>query len=78
MLGDFRLTGIPPAPKRTPRIEVSFYVDENGILNVSARDLASGTAEAITIVNDKKGISKEQIDKMVRQATARKRAHERT
>ena len=69
MLANFRLTGIPPAPKRGPRIEVSFTIDDNGILNVSARDIASGKSEAITIVNDKKEFSDEEVKKMVRRAT---------
>jgi heat shock protein 5 len=52
-LGQFDLTGLPPAPRGTPQIEVSFEIDANGILNVAAVDKASGASEKITITNDK-------------------------
>merc|ERR1711923_63043 len=64
-LGEFNLTGIPPAPRGTPRIEVTFDVDANGILNVSAVEKAGGKTEKITITNDKGRLSKEEIEKMV-------------
>ena len=64
-LGEFNLTGIPPAPRGTPQIEVTFDVDANGILNVSAVEKAGGRSEKITITNDKGRLSKEEIDRMV-------------
>ena len=64
-LGQFNLTGIPPAPRGTPQIEVTFDVDSNGILNVSAVEKAGGKMEKITITNDKGRLSKEEIDRMV-------------
>merc|ERR1712020_381949 len=64
-LGEFTLTGIPPAPRGTPQIEVTFDVDANGILNVSAVEKAGGRSEKITITNDKGHLSKEEIDRMV-------------
>jgi len=68
MLGKFNLEGIPPAPRGTPQIEVTFDIDANGILNVSAMDKASGKNEKITITNDKGRLSKEEIDKLVSDA----------
>jgi len=68
LLGKFDLAGIPPAPRGTPQIEVTFDIDANGILNVHAMDKASGKAEKITITNDKGRLSKEEIEKMVRDA----------
>merc|ERR1712048_1169090 len=68
MLGKFDLTGIPPAPRGTPQIEVTFDIDSNGILNVSALEKGSGKAEKITISNDKGRLSKEEIEKMVSDA----------
>merc|ERR1711906_10002 len=67
-LGKFNLEGIPPAPRGTPQIEVTFDIDANGILNVSAMDKASGKNEKITITNDKGRLSKEEIDKLVADA----------
>jgi L1 cell adhesion molecule like protein len=64
-LGHFTLQGIPPAPRGTPQIEVTFDVDANGILNVSAVEKAGGKTEKITITNDKGRLSKEEIEKMV-------------
>jgi L1 cell adhesion molecule like protein len=64
-LGEFNLTGIPPAQRGTPQIEVTFDVDANGILNVSAVEKAGGRSEKITITNDKGRLSKEEIDRMV-------------
>jgi len=68
LLGKFNLEGIPPAPRGTPQIEVTFDIDANGILNVSAADKATGKHERITITNDKGRLSKEEIEKMVRDA----------
>merc|ERR1712214_187077 len=68
LLGKFDLTGIPPAPRGTPQIEVTFDVDSNGILNVSALEKGSGKAEKIRITNDKGRLSKEEIEKMVADA----------
>merc|ERR1712172_396831 len=67
-LGKFDLTGIPPAPRGVPQIEVTFDIDSNGILNVSALEKGSGKAEKITITNDKGRLSKEEIEKMVADA----------
>merc|ERR1712228_933376 len=68
LLGKFDLMGIPPAPRATPQIEVTFEVDANGILNVSAVEKGSGKSEKITITNDKGRLSKEEIEKMVNEA----------
>merc|ERR1711860_483653 len=68
LLGKFELTGLPPAPRGTPQIEVTFDVDANGILNVSAVEKGSGKQEKITITNDKGRLSKEEIDRMVNDA----------
>jgi molecular chaperone DnaK len=66
-LGSFLLTGIPPAPRGIPQVEVAFDIDANGILNVSAKDLASGRKQGITITASNK-LSKDEVGKMVRQA----------
>merc|ERR1712029_1197939 len=66
-LGKFDLTGIPPAPRGVPQIEVTFDIDANGILNVSAAD-STGKQNKITITNDKGRLSKEEIEKMVNDA----------
>ena len=68
LLGKFDLNGIPPAPRGVPQIEVTFDVDANGILNVSAVEKGSGKAEKITITNDKGRLSNEEIEKMVNDA----------
>jgi len=68
LLGKFDLTGIPPAPRGVPQIEVTFDVDANGILNVSACDKSTGKQNKITITNDKGRLSKEEIEKMVNDA----------
>jgi len=68
LLGKFELTGIPPAPRGVPQIEVTFDIDANGILNVSAADKSTGRENKITITNDKGRLSKEDIEKMVRDA----------
>ncbi|KAH8965593.1 hypothetical protein BDL97_04G125300 [Sphagnum fallax] len=67
-LGKFDLTGIPPAPRGVPQIEVTFEVDANGILNVKAEDKGTGKLEKITITNDKGRLSQEEIDRMVQEA----------
>ncbi|KAI9560676.1 hypothetical protein GHT06_011626 [Daphnia sinensis] len=68
LLGKFELTGIPPAPRGVPQIEVTFDIDANGILNVSAADKSTGRENKITITNDKGRLSKEEIEKMVSDA----------
>jgi len=68
LLGKFELTGIPPAPRGVPQIEVTFDIDANGILNVSAVDKSTGRQNKITITNDKGRLSKEDIDRMVKEA----------
>ncbi|HEY1250258.1 MAG TPA: molecular chaperone DnaK [Thermoanaerobaculia bacterium] len=66
-IGVFHLVGIPPAPRGMPQIEVSFDIDANGIMNVSAKDLGTGKEQKITITASS-GLSKDEIDKMVREA----------
>ncbi|WP_135820231.1 molecular chaperone DnaK [Halostella litorea] len=73
LLGEFHLTGIPPAPAGTPQIEVTFSIDENGIVNVSAEDKGSGESEEITIEGGA-GLSDAEIDQM--QAEAEEHAEE--
>ncbi|XP_054586021.1 heat shock 70 kDa protein 1 [Nothobranchius furzeri] len=68
LLGKFELSGIPPAPRGVPQIEVTFDIDANGILNVSAVDKSTGKENKITITNDKGRLSKEEIEKMVQDA----------
>uniref|UniRef100_A0A8C6Z9Q2 Heat shock protein family A (Hsp70) member 8 n=1 Tax=Nothoprocta perdicaria TaxID=30464 RepID=A0A8C6Z9Q2_NOTPE len=68
LLGKFELTGIPPAPRGVPQIEVTFDIDANGILNVSAVDKSTGKENKITITNDKGRLSKEDIERMVQEA----------
>lgn len=68
LLGKFELTGIPPAPRGVPQIEVTFEIDANGILKVSAADKGTGKSESITITNEKGRLSQEDIDRMVREA----------
>ncbi|KPI88861.1 putative glucose-regulated protein 78 [Leptomonas seymouri] len=68
LLGKFELSGIPPAPRGVPQIEVSFDVDENSILQVSASDKSSGKREEITITNDKGRLSEAEIEAMVEEA----------
>jgi len=65
-LGKFDLTGIPPAAKGVPQIDVTFEIDENSILTVSANDKGTGKKETITITNDKGRLSKEEIDQMIK------------
>ncbi|CAI4565597.1 BCE_3a_G0030220.mRNA.1.CDS.1 [Saccharomyces cerevisiae] len=68
LLGKFELTGIPPAPRGVPQIEVTFALDANGILKVSATDKGTGKSESITITNDKGRLTQEEIDRMVEEA----------
>ncbi|KAI0226216.1 Hsp70 chaperone [Massospora cicadina] len=68
LLGKFELSGIPPAPRGVPQIEVSFDIDANGILNVTAKDSSTGKSNKITITNDKGRLSKEEIERMVSEA----------
>jgi molecular chaperone DnaK (HSP70) len=68
LLGKFDLTGIPPAPRGTPQIEVTFEVDANDILHVTAVDKGTGKSEKITIRSDDRRLSQEEIDRMVREA----------
>jgi heat shock 70kDa protein 1/2/6/8 len=77
LLGNFLLDGIPPGPRGTPQIEVSFDVDANGIMNVSAVEKSSGKAQNITIKNDKDRLTKDQIDEMVKDAEKFKEDDER-
>merc|ERR1719412_1754109 len=68
ILGKFDITGIPPAPRGVPQIEVTFEIDANGIMVVSAEDKGTGNKEKITITNDNNRLSKEDIDRMVQDA----------
>jgi L1 cell adhesion molecule like protein len=68
MLGKFQLEGIPPMPRGVPQIEVTFDIDANGILNVTAAEKSTGKSNKITITNDKGRLSKEEIDRLVEQA----------
>lgn len=68
LMGNFNLTGIPPAPRGVPKIEVTFDLDANGILNVSAKDSSTGKQEKITIKNDSGRLSKAEIDRMLSDA----------
>jgi len=68
LLGKFELSGIPPAPRGVPQIEVTFDVDSNGIMNVSAADKTTGKSSKITITNEKGRLSKDEIERMVNEA----------
>ncbi|XP_076324546.1 heat shock 70 kDa protein cognate 4-like isoform X2 [Tachypleus tridentatus] len=68
LLGKFELSGIPPAPRGVPQIEVTFDIDANGIMNVSAVDKSTGKESKITITNDKGRLSKDEIERMVKDA----------
>ena len=68
LLGKFDLTGIPPAPRGVPQIEVSLDIDSNGILNVSAVDKSGGQSKSITITNEKGRLSQSEIDRMLKEA----------
>nr|AXR98608.1 heat shock protein 70 kDa A2 [Haliotis fulgens] len=77
ILGKFELTGIPPAPRGVPQIEVTFDIDANGILNVSAVDKSTGKSNNVTISNDKGRLSKADIDRMVSEAEKYKEEDEK-
>ena len=66
-IGNFELVGIPPAPRGVPQIEVTFDIDANGILHVSAKDLGTGKEQSIQITASS-GLSEEEIDRMVKDA----------
>jgi len=70
LLGKFDLTGIPPAPRGVPQIEVTFEIDANGILQVSAEDKGTGNKEKITITNDQNRLTPEDIEKMIKDSEA--------
>ncbi|MCO5578426.1 hypothetical protein L7F22_032268 [Adiantum nelumboides] len=76
LLGKFELSGIPPAPRGVPQINVTFDIDANGILNVSAEDKTAGVKNKITITNDKGRLSKDDIEKMVQDAEKYKQEDE--
>ncbi|XP_017494477.1 PREDICTED: heat shock protein 68-like [Rhagoletis zephyria] len=68
LLGTFNLTGIPPAPRGVPKVDVTFDLDANGILNVTAKEMSTGNAKNIVIKNDKGRLSQADIDRMVNEA----------
>jgi heat shock 70kDa protein 1/2/6/8 len=68
LLGQFELSGIPPAPRGTPQIEVSFDVDANGILSISASDKGTGKQESLAITSEKGRLSEAEIERMVKEA----------
>jgi len=68
LLGKFDITGVPPAPRGVPQIEVTFEIDANGVLHVSAEDKGTGNKEQITITNDQNRLSPEDIERMVNDA----------
>lgn len=77
LMGQFELSGIPPAPRGVPQIEVSFDIDANGILNVSAEDKGSGKSQKITITNESGRMTKEDIERMINDAEKYKADDER-
>ena len=68
MLGKFDVNGIPPAPRGVPQIDVTFEIDENSILTVSATEKGTGKTESISITNDKGRLTKEEIEQMIADA----------
>ena len=77
LLGKFNLDGIPPAPRGVPQIEVSFEIDENGIMNVHATDKGTTKSAKITITNNKGRLSKEEIENLIKEAERYKEADEK-
>lgn len=73
MLGEFELVGVPPAPRGTPQIEVSFDIDQNGIVNVSAKDKATNKENQI-VIQSSGGLSDDEIERMVQEAKANEEA----
>lgn len=76
LLGKFNLDGIAPAPRGVPQIEVSFDLDANGILTVTAQDKGTGKASNITISNEKGRLSQEEVDRLIKEAEKHKEADE--
>jgi len=70
-MGNFDLVGIPPSPRGIPQIEVTFDIDANGIVNVSAQDKSTGKSQSI-VIQSSGGLSKDQIEKMLKEAEAMK------
>jgi heat shock 70kDa protein 1/2/6/8 len=68
LLGQFELSGIPPSPRGVPQIEVSFDVDANGILSISAQDKGTGKVQSLTITSEKGRLSEEEIERMIKEA----------
>lgn len=66
LLGEFTLSGLPSAKRGVVQVEVTFMIDENSILSVTAKERGSGKTESITITNDKSRLSKEEIEKMIK------------
>lgn len=77
LLGKFNLDGIPPARRGVPQIEVTFDLDANGILNVSAQDKSSGNIQSITITNEKGRLSDEEVERLIKEAERNKDADEK-
>jgi len=78
LLGKFHLDGIPPAPRGVPQIEITYDIDANGILNVSAQDKSTGKSNQITITNEKGRLSQSEIDRMVEEAEKYKAEDDQT
>ena len=76
LLGKFNLDGIPPARRGVPQIEVTFDLDADGILNVSAQDKSSGNIQSITITNEKGRLSDEEVERLIKEAERHKDADE--
>jgi L1 cell adhesion molecule like protein len=76
LLGQFELSGIPPAPRGVPQLEIIYDIDANGMLQVSACDKSSGKTEKIAIKNDKSRLSKEQVEEMIKEAERLKQEDE--
>ena len=75
LLGKFDITGIPPAPRGVPQIEVTFEIDANGIMVVSAEDKGTGNKEKITITNDNNRLSPEDIERMMNEVEQMERVN---